>query len=147
MQSSRDDFTAGLFRVFHSLKCLWHSRWGQAAFTFGLPAAAVGLWKASGGGTVVAQQGPEELLMGLQAPQMPNCRVFFVEILTVQQKAGDTATQWRMSSIFSQRGWYSEGQLPGCHALGRKQDPMFGALFEYHTSSFKTIIRHKYQEQ
>ena len=60
---------------------------------FGLPAAAVGLWKASGGGTVVAQQGPEELLMGLQAPQMLNCRVFFAEILTIQQKAGDTATQ------------------------------------------------------
>ena len=75
------------------LACCCGGSLGQAAFTFGSPAAAVGLRKASGGGTVVAQQGPEELLMGLQAPQMPNCRVFFAEILTVQQKAGDTATQ------------------------------------------------------
>ena len=44
------------FLVFHSLNCLWHSRWGQAAFTFGSPAAAVVLWKTREGGTVVARQ-------------------------------------------------------------------------------------------
>lgn len=66
------------FLAFHSLKCLWHSRWGQAAFTFGSPAAAVVLWKTREGGTVVARQGPEDLLMGLQAPQMLNYKVFFL---------------------------------------------------------------------
>ena len=83
---------------------------------------------------------PEELLMGLQTPQMLNYKVFFVEILTVQQKAGDTATQVKDIKHLLPTWVVQQRAATWLPCAGEKAGPNVG-------SSFKTIIRYKHQGQ
>lgn len=80
MQSSTDDFTAGCFRVFHLLRCPWHSRWGCEEVLGLLSHLAKALSHRVPGRQrrqriEVAGLGPEELLVGLYFPRMLNYKM------------------------------------------------------------------------